>query len=573
MVNLKILLAVLVVAITGYTSSTLAALNASVDRRVINMDESLELKLAIDQQILFGEPDFTGLSKDFKIASQNRQSRISIVNGRQESFTLWQLSLLPKRVGRLLIPSFQFKGETSDPLEIEVRTATAATNVDAPVFTEALLDKQSVFVQEQLLLTLRLYTTLSLNSFEMSNFSVSDARVIKVAENQYQKQIDDKQFTVVETRFAIFADRSGELRIPAMQYSGVARDRRDPFSTGWLNRGGKRLVFSTEEKTISVKPRPDNIALNDWLPAAKVTLYDRWSEGQTALTVGEPVTRTVTINAQGLTAAQLPPLEMGESKNIKIYQDQAQLEDNSDESGITGNRIESMAIVPTQAGTLTLPDIRVRWWDTAARRVREAVLPGKSLQVLPPANVTAELPPETLTVPESRATTTKESASESKHSNILVTGLWVSNILALGLALAFAGLWWRSRSTKILTTTATDATVPAKSHFKAIRAAAANRDYAHLREAIIAWARTHWADPHIHTLHQVAERTQSAALAALFKQIDKCLFAAEADATMQPDVTALVAQLEEIQRGTSSPNKPPAKQLPPLYPEVKDHQS
>ena len=48
-----------------------------------------------------------------------------------------------------------------------------------------------------------------------------------------------------------------------------------------------------------------------------------------ALKVGEPVTRTITISARGLTAAQINPYQ-NFSDNFKLYPDQPKLDDQTD---------------------------------------------------------------------------------------------------------------------------------------------------------------------------------------------------------------------------------------------------
>lgn len=586
MVSIHKLLTTAVLLMVAMTARP-ATLQSQVDRQVMNSGETLELTVSFDEQVLFGEPEFDSLEKDFTIISQNRQSRIAIVNGSKESLTQWKLSLSPKREGKLLIPSFSFEGEVTDAFEIDVRQPTAVVDPGAPVFTEAVLDQSAVYVQQQALLTLRFYTTLSLGNFEMSELAVPGAQVVKVAENQYQKQVAGKEYTVVETRLAIFADSSGELTIPAMRYSGVVNDRRS-FGSGWFNQGGQRLSFSTDEKVLTVKPRPANATMKDWLPSTEAQLYDHWSQDAATLTVGEPITRTITLNARGLTGAQLPPLLIDQIDGVKIYHDQPQLEDNTSAEGITGNRIESMAIVPTQAGKLTLPEIRVQWWDTAADQRREAVLPGKTFEVLPGAGGTTQQPTQpadaalpTLQKPGTNEPETADLSgmvdtdARTQQSGLIIV-LVAGNALLLLIAVIFAVLWRRARQS---TDTRPDTDAGEQSahnkHFKDIRVAAADHNYAALREAIIQWARNHWQDPRIHTLEQISTRAEdNDRLHTLFQALDACLYNRDRDVADQPDLKALVERLEDIHRHPSDharhrSNKRVKQDLLPLYPELR----
>ena len=569
--NRLLIVMMLIIAIPAFA----ATLESKADRQVMDSGETLELTVSLDKQVLFGEPDFSTLENDFEIINRNRQSRISIVNGKKLSYTQWVLTLSPKRQGTLIIPSFNFKDEVSDALEISVRKPSAMINRSAPIFTEATLEKNSVYVQEQVLLTLRLYTTLSLSNYSMSEIIIPDTQTIKLSENQYQKQLDGKDYIVVETRWAIFADKNGELQIPSVRYGGVASQRNRSSGNSWFNRSGKRVTVNTEEKTLTVKPRPIQANSHEWLPARQVKLYDRWTEKKPVLTVGEPVTRTITLSAEGLTAAQLPPLPLGNSDSFKIYNDQPQLEDNTDIGGITGNRIESMAIVPTQPGPLTLPEVRVQWWDTEAGQVREAVLASQTFKVLASANAGADtghssLDPATTSTATGQTNSVTDGAAMPAEDKTgwLVTALAISNGVLVLIAITFAILWWRSRPAShngIATTS--EALIPNNKLFKNIRVASASKNYAALREAIIQWARDHWHDPHLHTLDQLASRTDDETLKRIFQQLDACLYNKQGGEGTQPDVNTLVELLEKIHQMPIDRKTSKARQLLPLYPE------
>ena len=143
----------LMVILTAVCSHSWATLTATADRTIIDSNETLQLLVRLDSQALIGEPDFTVIESDFEILSTSRQQQYSRVNGQTQSFTDWNLLLAPKRIGRLLVPSINYKKDISNAIEITVRQASAASAVGQPVFTETLVDKSAVYIQEQLLLT------------------------------------------------------------------------------------------------------------------------------------------------------------------------------------------------------------------------------------------------------------------------------------------------------------------------------------------------------------------------------------------------------------------------------------
>lgn len=563
-------LLLMVISVDSYAASLLS----KVDRSTVNLGESFELTIIFSEQVLFGEPDFSALEKDFNLLSRNQQSKYSNHNGRATSFTQWVLMLSPKRTGSLLIPSFTFKGEVSNALEIKASKAKASTQVaGAAVFTETVLDKSSVYVQEQALLTLRLYTSVPMSNFTIGELAVPGAQLVKVAESQYQKDIDGQQYTVVETRYAIFVDSSSTLEIPAIQYSGVISERSARHSGSLFRQRGKQAFFNSEAKELQVKPMPSDNTLPHWLPGKGLGLQERWSNTTGDITLGEPLTRTITITGQGLMGSQLPPLQMPSSKSYKLYPDQAQMENSVSESGVLGKRIESIAIVPTQVGRITLPDITVDWWDTEANALRQTVLKGRTLTVLPASGSTQPTDDSATPMGEFDASKVSPKAPQSTSTPATDTYYWLlaaSNIVLLIIATGFAVLWWRNRPATPLTSTKDSAVVSDKELFKEIRMACAVDNYQGLRQAVIDWARVHWQQDHLHSLEQVAELADNDELRAEFKALDARLYS-NSDNQQPVSSDTIFLQLESLRKSGAvrrSADKEDGRQhLQSLYPE------
>ena len=82
---------------------------AKVDRTQVTLEETLKLTLRYNQQVMFGEPDFSLLNTNFDVLGNHRSNQYRSVNGRAESWTQWSLTLAPKKEGKLLIPSFEYE--------------------------------------------------------------------------------------------------------------------------------------------------------------------------------------------------------------------------------------------------------------------------------------------------------------------------------------------------------------------------------------------------------------------------------------------------------------------------------
>ena len=348
-------------------------LTATVDRNKIGIDETLNLRLRYSGDESGGQPDFELLEQDFDILSRQQSNQYRVINGRAESFVEWSLVLAPKREGNLFLPSLHLYGNVSDAIPITVTEAGSSPGAgDRQAFLEVELDKDKIFVQEQLLIKVRLYTTIGLHDIATEPLEINGAHVEKVDEQRYERRINGVGHAVYELTYAVFPESSGELTIPALNYVAVA-GRRDPFSL--FNRNTQRLRLRSQPKTVDVQPKPDSFSGPNWLPASSLGIVQSWSQDPDTFRVGEPITRIVTLRAEGLRAAQLPPLPKLNVEGLKTYPDQPQQDDQVAATGITGSRIETTAIVATKQGNYQLPAITITWWDTKTGRQRATQLP------------------------------------------------------------------------------------------------------------------------------------------------------------------------------------------------------
>ncbi|WP_444917568.1 BatD family protein [Microbulbifer sp. JMSA003] len=366
-------LLLLAIALCLSTPVLASDLSATVDRDKIGIDETVNLRVRYSGDKSGGQPDFDLLEQDFDILSRQQSNQYRVINGRAESFVEWVLALAPKREGKLFIPSFNYQGEVSDAVPVTVTEAQSGPNGgEKQAFLEVTLDKEKVYVQEQLLVKIRLYTTIGLHDIATEPLKVAGAHAEKVDEQRYERKLNDVSHAVYEVTYAVFPDSSGKLSIPALTYVAIA-GRRDPFSL--FNRNSQRLRLRSQEKSIEVLPKPADHSGSQWLPAASLGIVQSWSQDPDTFAVGEPITRILTVRAEGLRAAQLPPLPKLNVDGLKTYPDQPQQEDQVGPNGVTGSRIETTAIVATQPGDYELPPVTVTWWDTKSQRQRTTQLP------------------------------------------------------------------------------------------------------------------------------------------------------------------------------------------------------
>ncbi|MEL7047289.1 MAG: protein BatD, partial [Pseudomonadota bacterium] len=244
--------------------------------------------------------------------------------------------LTPRREGDVVIPPFEVDGERSEALAVTIAPPPKAEADDEIVTFEAEVDRDRLFVQGQLLLTLRVQQAVNLESRSITELDLDNAFVETLGQNSFQRMIDGRPWLVHEIRYAIFPEASGQLRIPAQTFTGrMGSGRRTLFDT---RPSGRLIRRQTEGIVIPVLPRPADFPNATWLPAADLSIEEQWSGDLDNLRIGDSVTRTVTLSATGLQGAQLPPLPWTGIDGLRAYPDQPNINDVKDDSGITGVR-------------------------------------------------------------------------------------------------------------------------------------------------------------------------------------------------------------------------------------------
>ncbi len=551
----------LLVVLLLWAPPLLAELTITTDRTTIGADESLQMVLRYDGQVLSGEPELGVLLRDWEIISNNRNQQYSWANGESISYSEWQLTLLPRSTGKLIIPSINFKNEISNAVEIEVLPSRTASSVAQTIFAESSVDREQLYPQQQLIYTARLYSASRLSDLALTELNIDNALIERIGENQYQKTIAGRTYLVVEVQYAIFPSQTGNLTIPALRFSGYEVSGR----TSFFNRGN-RVIRTTEAHTVTVAALPSGQSAAGWMPATQLTLDESWSGQIDSLTVGEPITRTLTLTANGLTGAQLAPLPAADGDGFKSYPDQAKLSETSNSRGVVGQRIESTAIVPQRAGELQLPAITVNWWDTESDQPRQVTLPARVVNVVAAYNPAASVaPPPTVGVAPVAPAVTAVTPLPPTDNRWLQLSLSINALLAAAL---IGLLWYRPRTAPRPADPVGHQHPDETPLWRAIEAAASQQDAAALSEAIVRWAAllSGGAIRSLNELSRTVDRTDSA-LANQLYELEQQAYAYQQAGTSS-DYTALRRSLRKQRsavRGASGSLATKPTSLAPLY--------
>ena len=386
-----------VVLLQVYSLAQAAAVTAKLDRNSAVVGETVTLVLETSDTNQSLDADFSVLQKDFDVLNRRSETQMSFVNGTQTASVRLVITLEPKREGELTIPALRFPGAASNPLILKVIAAPAlAPGTAEPVFIEVTVQPEEgpYYVLSQISLMVRIFYQANLTEAAINPPAPDQATVRLLDEVPYQSDRNGERYRVLERRYAVFPERSGTLVIPAMQLSGRLIER--PSDRLWQPTvRGRRVQVESEPLILDISPRPPSFTGDFWLPARRITLSQQISDNEKTR-VGEPITRTVIVDAVGLEENMLEEPVWPEIPATRIYPDQPQGISRDDGEWVLGHKEFRYAIVPEQPGELVLPEIRLDWWDTVTHQQRTAVLPQHRVNVLPSElSPSVSIPPST----------------------------------------------------------------------------------------------------------------------------------------------------------------------------------
>ncbi len=544
-----------------------AALIASVDRNRISEEDIISLTIRSTDGQVADLVNLSALKQDFSILNQKQSNKISFINGQRSSVHDFILVVAPNRSGELTIPSFSVKGEKTEPIKITVSAGPAdPKQALSEVFLENRVSKQEVYVQEQFGYQLKIHHSTGLDSPRLSPPEIENAVVKQVGEQKnYERIIQGMRYSVVEINYSVTPESSGKLVIPEQ----VLTARTVPVARNIFRSNGRHLRIKSATQIVNVLPKPASYPIDrPWLPTPELTVDDSWDEISPELHAGDPTTRTITLSAIGLSAAQLPDLPLPSVAGVKIYPDQPSLEDREIPEGNLGIRSVAAAIVPNQEGFIELPGFDLIWWNTRKNRLEKTVVPARKLPVKPATQQALHSQPPT--TPFTRDTGVLEDRELEEPSSGATFWPFLTLTFAI-LWLTTLGLFIRTRRKPTKISASSGQSYEARienrySALKALKRATAAHDYSQIRQSLISWFNAVYPDHKIENLDDIRHLAAHDELNEQIMALQAQLYGDPAQ-NMAFSGEKLLSILEQIRRAAkkqSFAGKPTP--LKPLYP-------
>jgi hypothetical protein len=531
-----------------------ASFTATVDSPQVTASEGFTLQLSLSGADAKGNPDLSTLKQSFDIVGQAQTSNTSIITGHMSSSTGWQLALIPKQTGHVTVPPVAVDTDngrlTTQPITLDVSdTAPQQSSQGAPthaardVTISATASLSNPYQDQPIIYTVRIVAHESISDLSLGDVTADNAIVQPQGEAETKDAVENGvPVKIIEMRYLVTPLKAGPLTIapvtmqgsiasnaPAPRLNGMSNGFIDPM-TIFQQMGNFGFMqskpFSIASNAVTLNVKAPAVAMDPWLPLKEFKIAEKIDAAQ-AIKVGDPITRTFTLLADGTAGSQLPSLDLHlNATDFKVYADKPKTTASIDKNtgDVLGQREESFSLIPLNPGSLTLPEIKVPWWDIKNDRIAYAEVPARSIDVLPAPVIINESTQNASRPQMNDAIRSPQAQTPPQNASACQTPwFWYGLVALLVLAIISIALWAINLHRKINRQSGTIDVEDHAEHIKENSPADIKWDQIRtvedLHRQLLAYAHNHWGAPQNATL-EAALTPQALKLSNIYDQAE-----------------------------------------------------
>lgn len=372
---------------------------ASAPEVVVSGDQ-FRLTFSINSQKIkdFRAPNIKGLEV-LMGPSRSTQSSTQIINGNVTSTksTTFTYILMAEKEGTYSIPGATIVTDgnnyTSNPVSVKVlppdqSTGTASNNgrtsrnqanngkiSEKELFITATASKTSVYEQEAILLTYKIYTQVNLTQLhgdmpDLKGFHTQEVELSSQKQWSLEHYNGRNYNTTVYSQYVLFPQQSGKLEIPSITFEGTVSqlvasdDPFDAFFNGGSNYVNIKKNIVAPKLTIDVKQLPAGKPANFSGGVGEFTISS--SINTQELKTNDAVTIKLVISGTGNMKLINTP-EVGFPQDFEIYDPKVDNNFNLTREGLSGSKVIEYLAIPRHAGNYTIPAIEFVYFDLKSK--------------------------------------------------------------------------------------------------------------------------------------------------------------------------------------------------------------
>jgi hypothetical protein len=375
----------LIALLTSYPVFSAVQVSASVSGTNVVLGDVFILTVNINDNDDDYRLNTRELEQDFTVYRPSQSQSSEYVNGNFSQKTQWQVRLQAKRIGLLTIPALKIGGHATEAIQIKVtevsQNSQTGSDEESMVFIENSIDKDSVYIGQSLIFTTTLYISKNSNSIflEAPHFEGAENTLFGQDQNS-QTLRNGIRYNTITRQYKMIATQAGQFEINSPLLTGTLREV--VAVSEWQNRVvATPINIRGSRLNINVKAIPESYQ-GKWIVSDDLRLIEDTNLMEKTYQVGEPITRSITLQIASIDKDKLPNIKLNYSKSLRFYPDQDQLKEGQVNGLNYGVRIIRHAIIADEVGTLILPEITLNWFNSKTNQQETAVLPTQKLTIL-----------------------------------------------------------------------------------------------------------------------------------------------------------------------------------------------
>lgn len=373
------------------------AVRATVEPGTVEVGAQAVLTIVVEGKFRRGgSPELPPLG-DIEVFESGTSQSFSFVNGQAHSSLTFHYVLAPRKEGSYRIEPIRYavgdKIYTANPVALMVVAGGAAVSpppsagspgqpeergatpsATESIFVAASVDRDTVYVNQQVTWSLGYYTDGRVELLRSPNYSPPNAEGFWVEDlppqSKYYRTLHGRQYLVSEIKRGYFPTAPGNYKIGEARVDIVIDNvnRRGTFDDFFGRRGGfgEPRALTTDPKTVVVLPLPSAGKPAGFGGTVASHLTVSIVADKQVVQVGEPINVSVEINGVGNMRTISPPSLAGLSQ-FKVYESGSSSDSFKKDYVVSGRRKFDFVVVPQVEGAFKIPAVRVPYFDPASK--------------------------------------------------------------------------------------------------------------------------------------------------------------------------------------------------------------
>lgn len=366
--------------------------------------------ITIEVNDLDGKPELpsnVGGAKVIYFDHTGQMSSMTSVNGHvtQTTQNTWTVTLRATTEGTYKFGPISVGGVKSNQISYTIGKASAQTQTpgnnattpgnsqddpdkpkfigkgDGNLFMKASITESSVYEQQALVYTVKLYTTYDAIKFigataapKFDGFVVEESKAISNS-LEYETYNGKTYATAVIARYIIFPQMTGQLKVIGNTYT-VSVDQReyyhDPFWGNMAVSKPLQLNVTPNDLTVNVKPLPSPKPADFSGGVGQFTIASQLKSSDFKTNQAGSIEYIIT-GTGNIKYVQMPDLATIFPSEIEVYTPKTEVKDNVGSTNVSGSSTFDYSFMPLEEGEFKIPAIKLVYFNPATGKYETSV--------------------------------------------------------------------------------------------------------------------------------------------------------------------------------------------------------